>query len=76
MTDTGYRLVVGDKNYSSWSLRPWLLMRMFDIPFEEINVDIYNDGARERILEHVPSGKVPALQVGGITIWHTLAIME
>lgn len=76
MTDTGYRLVVGDKNYSSWSLRPWLLMRMFDIAFEEINVDIYNDGARERILKHVPSAKVPALKVGGITIWDTLAIVE
>lgn len=76
MTDTGYRLVVGDKNYSSWSLRPWLLMSMFDIPFEEINIDIYNDGARERILEHVPSGKVPALKVGEITIWDTMAIVE
>lgn len=76
MSATGYRIVVGDKNYSSWSLRPWLLMRMFDIPFEEINVDIYNPGARARILQYVPSGKVPALKVSGLTIWDTAAIIE
>ncbi len=76
MAETGYQLVLGDKNYSSWSLRPWLLMRMFDIPFEEINVDIYNKGARARVLEHSPSGKVPALTAGSLTIWDTLAIME
>ena len=76
MTDSTYRLVLGDKNYSSWSLRPWLLMRMFDIPFEEINVDIYNPGARKRVLEHSPSGKVPALKVGDLTIWDTLAMIE
>lgn len=76
MTGVNYQLVVGDKNYSSWSLRPWLLMRMFEIPFGEINVDIYNEGARERVLEHVPSAKVPALKVGGLTIWDTIAIIE
>ena len=76
MSETGYRLVVGDKNYSSWSLRPWLLMRMFAVPFKEINVDIYRPGARARVLEHSPSGKVPALKTGGLTIWDTLAIFE
>jgi len=75
-SDTGYQLVLGDKNYSSWSLRPWLLMRAFNIPFEEINVDIYRPDARGRILEHSPSGKVPALKAGGLTIWDTLAIIE
>src|SRR5680860_453719 len=76
MSVVNYQLVVGDKNYSSWSLRPWLLMRMFEIPFVEIDVDIYNEGARERVLEHVPSAKVPALKVGGLTIWDTIAIIE
>ena len=76
MTSENYKLVLGDKNYSSWSLRPWLLMRMFEIPFEEINVDIYNTGARARVLEHVPSAKVPALKVDGLTIWDTMAIIE
>ncbi len=76
MSETGYRLVVGDKNYSSWSLRPWLVMRMFASEFEEINVDIYNPGTRERILEHSPSGKVPALIDDDLIIWDTLAIIE
>ena len=76
MSSTAYQLVLGDKNYSSWSLRPWLLMRMLDIPFEEINIDICNEGARERVLEHVPSAKVPALKADGLTIWDTAAIIE
>jgi glutathione S-transferase len=76
MAESGYRLLLGDKNYSSWSLRPWLAMRMFNIPFEEINVDIYNKGTRARILEHSPSGKVPALKTGSLTIWDTMAIIE
>lgn len=76
MSDTGYQLVVGDKNYSSWSLRPWLLMRMFAIPFEETNVDINSPGTRKRILEYSPSARVPALITGGLTIWDTLAIIE
>lgn len=76
MSKSNYRLVVGNKNYSSWSLRPWLLMRMFAIPFDEINVDIYAPGARARILEHSPSAKVPALKVGDLTLWDTLAIIE
>lgn len=74
--DTRYRLVLGNKNYSSWSLRPWLLMRTFGIAFDEINVDIYSPGARARILQHSPSGKVPALKAGGAAIWDTLAIIE
>ncbi len=76
MSENAYQLVLGDKNYSSWSLRPWLLMRMFDIPFEEINVEITTPGTRKRILEHSPSGKVPALNVGDLTIWDTFAITE
>lgn len=76
MSDPGYVLVLGDKNYSSWSLRPWLLMRMLGLPFTELNIDIYNEGARQRVLQHVPSGKVPALKAGGLTIWDTAAMIE
>lgn len=76
MAETDYQLVLGDKNFSSWSLRPWLLMRMSGIAFEEVNVDIYKEGARERILEHVPSARVPALKTNGLTIWDTCAIIE
>lgn len=76
MGSSGYALVLGDRNYSSWSLRPWLLLRMFEIAFDEIDVDIYSTGARDRILAHVPSGKVPALKADGLTIWDSLAIIE
>lgn len=71
-----YALVIGNKNYSSWSLRPWLAMRKFAIPFAEINVDIYSAGKRKRILEHSPSALVPALKADGRVIWDTLAILE
>ena len=76
MTDSEYALVLGDKNYSSWSLRPWCLMRAFSIPFREINIDITSPGARKRILAHSPSGLVPALKTGDLLIWDTLAIVE
>lgn len=76
MGEPGYELILGNKNYSSWSLRPWLMMRMAGIPFSEINIDIYCDEPRERILEHVPSARVPALKAGGLLIWDTAAIIE
>lgn len=76
MSETGYGLVIGDKNYSSWSLRPWLAMRRFSIPFEEINITLYEQESRIRILKHSPSALVPALIVGDRTIWDTLAILE
>lgn len=76
MDETGIALVIGNKNYSSWSLRPWLAMKAFGVAFGEINVDIYGPGARERILAHSPSGLVPALKMSGRVIWDTLAILE
>jgi glutathione S-transferase len=69
------RLIIGNKLYSSWSLRPWLLLKAFDIPFEEIVIPLYREGSRERILEHSPSGKVPCL-IDGVTVWESLAIVE
>ncbi len=74
--DTDYELVIGDKNYSSWSLRPWLAMRRLEIPFREINIELRGSGTRARILEHSPSGMVPALKAGGRVIWDSLAILE
>jgi glutathione S-transferase len=72
-----YRLVIGNKNTSSWSLRPWLAMRHAGIDFEEINIDLRAPDAKARILEYSPSGKVPALLVGGgRVVWDTLAIVE
>lgn len=76
MSDPNYALVIGNKNYSSWSLRPWLAMRKFAIPFTEINVDIYSPGKLARILEHSPSALVPVLKFDDQVIWDTLAILE
>ena len=56
------KLVIGNKNYSSWSMRPWLVLRANDIPFEEIFVPLYTDQAdKDLLLSHSQSGKVPAL---------------
>jgi glutathione S-transferase len=69
-------LVIGNKNYSSWSMRPWFAMKGAGIPFAEVVVSLYVPGCREEILKHTPSGKVPALIDGGVTVWDSLAIIE
>jgi glutathione S-transferase len=69
-------LVVGNKNYSSWSLRPWLAMRQAGIAFEEAVIPLYQGGSKAALLEHSPAGKVPVLKHGGRTVWDSLAIME
>ena len=69
-------LVIGNKNYSSWSLRPWLALRMANLPFEEIRVPLYTPTSREEILRHSSAGKVPILKHGALTLWESLAICE
>jgi len=71
-----YQLVIGDKNISSWSLRPWLAMRYAGIAFREIGVKLRQPDSKANILRHSPSGKVPTLLVDGEAIWDTLAILE
>ncbi|CAB3761957.1 glutathione S-transferase family protein [Paraburkholderia solisilvae] len=71
------KLVIGDKNYSSWSMRPWVLMKHFGIPFEEIGVPLGEPDTRASILKHSPSGKVPCLILDDRTsVWESVAIME
>jgi len=70
------KLVIGDRNYSSWSLRPWLAMKQIGLPFEEINIRLNSSGAKAEILRHSPSGKVPCLIDGETLIWDSLAICE
>src|SRR6266853_717637 len=55
-------LVIGNRNYSSWSLRPWLFMKQNGIAFEEVCVPLYQASSKERLLRYSPSGKVPALR--------------
>jgi glutathione S-transferase len=71
-------LVIGNKNYSSWSMRPWLALRANNIPFEEVFIPLYTDNPadKQRILSFSRAGKVPALIDGDITVWDSLAIIE
>ena len=71
------KLVIGNKNYSSWSMRPWLALRANDIAFEEVFIPLYTgDADKQRILGVTRSGKVPALIDGDVTVWDSLAIIE
>lgn len=74
------KLYIGNKNYSSWSMRPWVLLKQAGIPFEEILVrfDSFDAGSRfKTAMEAVsPTGKVPALVDGDLAVWDTLAIAE
>ena len=76
MPDSGYRLLIGNKAWSSWSLRPWLVLRRFGVPFEEINVRLRQPDSRAKILAHSPAGMVPALIKGDLVVWDSLAIIE
>jgi len=71
-----YRLIIGDKNLSSWSLRAWLLLRQFNLPFETVTIHLDRPDTRARILEYSPAGQVPILQAERQTVWESLAIME
>jgi glutathione S-transferase len=70
-------LVIGNKNYSSWSMRPWLALKACNIAFDEVSIPLYTgDADKQRILKFSRSGKVPALVDGDVTIWDSLAIIE
>lgn len=70
------KLIIGNQNYSSWSLRPWLLLTAFGLDFEQQVVSLHDDGMRERLLEISASAKVPVLIDNGLKVWDTLAICE
>ncbi|MDZ4792262.1 MAG: glutathione S-transferase family protein [Hyphomicrobiales bacterium] len=76
MDNTAYELVIGNKNWSSWSLRPWIAMTASEIPFREINVPLRRMESRSIILEYSPSGNVPVLKTPNFTIWDSLSIIE
>ena len=73
------QLVIGNKNYSSWSMRPWVLLKHFGIAFEEIKLRFdFSPGSAfyRELARHTPTGKVPVLRVDGFAVWDTLAIAE
>ena len=69
-------LVVANKLYSSWSLRPWILMRALSIPFEDEVIPMGFPYSKARMLARSPTGKCPVLVDGGVSVWESLAIME
>ena len=72
----GLKLVIGSPNASSWSLRPWLLLKQLRLPFEEIVIPLRRPETAELIRGYSPSGKVPVLLADGLRIWDSLAIAE
>ena len=71
-----YKLIIGNKNYSSWSMRGWLALAMTGETFEEILVPLNQGDTKTRILSFSPAGKVPTLVDGEVTVWDSLAIIE
>ena len=74
------KLYIGNKNYSSWSMRPWVLLKQADIPFQEVKIrfdalDAESEFKRS-VLKVNPAGRVPALADDGFVVWDTLAIAE
>jgi glutathione S-transferase len=71
-----FTLFLGNKAYSSWSLRGWLLLRRSGAAFDEVVVPLFQPGYKAEIRAHSPSGRVPALVAGELTVWDSLAIAE
>jgi len=71
-----YTLLIGNKNYSSWSLRPWVLMREARIPFREEVVSLRPDAGKAARMAGLPAGRVPCLDDDGFRVWDSLAIAE
>jgi glutathione S-transferase len=69
-------IYLGNKNYSSWSLRPWLALKQTSADFAEVVVPLNQAGTAERIKRESPSGRVPALRDGALVVWESLAICE
>jgi glutathione S-transferase len=70
------KLIIGNKNYSSWSMRPWMALKVAGIQFEEELLPLYEPGSRAQVLKYSPAGKVPVLIDGDSHVWESLAILE
>ena len=74
--NTGLKLVIGTKNYSSWSMRPWVVMTAFNIPFEEVRIVLGQPDTSVQIAKFSAAGRVPVLIAGETVVWDSLAICE
>lgn len=72
----GLTIILGNKNYSSWSLRPWLVLEAAGATYDEIVIPLDQPGTRAAILAQSPSGRVPCLRHGDVVVWDSLAICE
>lgn len=70
------RLVIGDKHLSSWSLRPWILLKHLELPFEEVRLPLDTPRFRQEIGRYSPTGRVPVLLDGTVHVWESIAICE
>jgi glutathione S-transferase len=70
------KLLIGNKNYSSWSLRPWLLLTHLQIPFDEEKLSFNDPAFKARVGRYSPVGEVPVLVDGDVVVWDSLAIVE
>ena len=70
------KLILANKGYSSWSLRPWILLTHFRIPFEEVVIPMDQPETRAAMLRYAPTGKCPSLHDGKIAVWESLAIID
>jgi glutathione S-transferase len=70
------KIILGNKNYSSWSLRAWIVLKQLGVDYEETVVPLDQPNTREEISRYSPSGRVPALIDGDVTVWDSLAICE
>jgi glutathione S-transferase len=74
--DAALTLVIANKNYSSWSLRGWLMLKHVGVPFQEVVVPLRTPETRAAMMRYSPSGKAPCLVDGDVTVWESLAIGE
>jgi glutathione S-transferase len=70
------KLYIGNKAYSSWSLRAWLALQAAEAPFEEVRIPLYREDSAAELARHSPTGRVPVLRDGSIVVWDSLAICE
>ena len=73
---TSLKLIIGNKNYSSWSFRPWIAMQHVGLDFEEQVIPLFSQGYKDAILEYSLAGQVPVLVCDGSSVWGSGAILE